>query len=184
MNDEWFGLIGCGCRIQPADDGIIVYPHDGLKKRMRFVDEQLDIEVIPGEIASVALLQTGKALEISLTDSTGLVKTTRMRITGLENPDSAASSIRVERLRSLFANPVCWRSRSQSATPHAYGSSEMRQDVLTHVCRPATVQLQPRKTRHNMQRIGPARASWGKEHPGRGRAERAGELTVVRVGLR
>lgn len=87
MNDEQFGLIGCGCEVTKSAGGITVHPKDGLRKRLRFVEEKIDIEATTGEIEAATLDREKTALTFQLTDSTGHVKTLRMRVSGLPQGD-------------------------------------------------------------------------------------------------
>ncbi len=83
VNDEAFGLIGCGCAVEQSAGQIKATPRDGVKKRLRFVTEKIDLKAAQGELASVTLRPANHALELRMTDSTGLAKLARLRITGL-----------------------------------------------------------------------------------------------------
>jgi len=72
MEDEWFRLIGCGCRVESAERKIEAYPQDGLRKRLRFVPQKVDIEVTQGELDKVILGEDGHGMELHLSDSTEL----------------------------------------------------------------------------------------------------------------
>ena len=87
INDESFGIIGCGSDIQLSDDKIKVYPKDGLKKRVMFVDEKIDIEAIKGEIKSIIFDRFDHSFELQMTDSTQLVDTAEIIIKGLDKGD-------------------------------------------------------------------------------------------------
>ncbi|MBZ5515971.1 MAG: hypothetical protein LAN62_14215 [Acidobacteriia bacterium] len=87
VNDEAFGLIGLGCSLELTPHAITVYPRDGLKKRVRFVEEAIDIEAATGEIQAVTFDRTAKALEFRMADSSGIVKTIQMTISGLQSGD-------------------------------------------------------------------------------------------------
>ncbi len=84
VQDESFGLTDFGCRVESSEKEIRVYPQDGLKKRLRFVPQNLDLEVIRGEINQVSLSADRKRLELSLTDSTGVVEQAAFEVRGLE----------------------------------------------------------------------------------------------------
>jgi len=84
MQDGSFGLIGCGCRVESLEKEIRVYPQDGLKKRLRFVPQRIDLEAAQGEIDQVVMSDTGKRLELRLSDSTGVVKKAEFELKGLE----------------------------------------------------------------------------------------------------
>lgn len=87
LTDELFGLVGFGCDIETSDSKIKVYPKDGIKKRLRLVSEKIDVEVTIGEIKALALDRAENALELQLTDSTGLVRTAQATIQGLPQGD-------------------------------------------------------------------------------------------------
>jgi hypothetical protein len=84
MRDDSFGLIGCGCRVESSGKEIRVYPRDGLKKRLRFVPQKIDLEAEQGEVDQVAMSDDAKWLELSLSDSTGVVKTAELEVRGLD----------------------------------------------------------------------------------------------------
>jgi hypothetical protein len=84
IKDESFGLIGCGCRVERSDQEIRVYPQDGVRKRLRFVLQKIDIEAAQGEIDQVTMSEDAKRLELSLSDSTGVVKKAELEIKGLD----------------------------------------------------------------------------------------------------
>lgn len=84
INDESFGVIGCGCRIEASGETIRVYPKDGLRKRVRFVDEQIDIEAAEAEIEIVTLRGEDRGIELRMADSTGLAKNAQVAIRGLQ----------------------------------------------------------------------------------------------------
>jgi len=87
VEDPAFGLVGYGCRLENTADEIRAFPQEGVKKRVRFVAERIDIDVAAGEIASAALNPRAGSLDIRLTDSTGLVKTARLAVKGLQAGD-------------------------------------------------------------------------------------------------
>jgi len=101
IQDESFGLIGIGCQVETSEKEIRVYPQDGVKKRLRFVPDKIDLEVAQGEVDQVALSDAEKRLELRLSDSTGVVKKAELEIKGLEKGDylvqhgNAADRIRV-----------------------------------------------------------------------------------------
>ncbi len=84
MRDDSFGLIGCGCRVELSGKEIRVYPQDGLKKRLRFVPQKIDLEAAQGEVDQVTISDDGKQWELRLSDSTGVVKKAELEIKGLE----------------------------------------------------------------------------------------------------
>ncbi len=87
VDDPAFGLVGYGCRIERTADEIRAFPKDGVKKRLRFVAERIDIEAWAGEIASAALNAKTGDLELQMADSTNLVKIVRLAIRGLRPGD-------------------------------------------------------------------------------------------------
>jgi len=84
MNDESFGLIGCGCRVESSGGVVRATPTDGLKKRILFVDDKIDVEAVKGEIRSIVLDGTARSLEVEAADPTGLVDAAEIVIKGLE----------------------------------------------------------------------------------------------------
>ena len=83
MQDDSFGLIGCGCRVESSGKEIHVYPQDGLKKRLRFVPQQIEIEAAQGELDEMVMSEAGEWLELRMTDSTGVVKKAELVVRGL-----------------------------------------------------------------------------------------------------
>jgi hypothetical protein len=84
IRDDSFGLIGCGCRVESSGKEIRVYPQDGLKKRLRFVPQKINLEAAQGEVDQVTISDDGKQWELRLSDSTGVVKTAELEIKGLD----------------------------------------------------------------------------------------------------
>jgi len=91
LSDEAFGLIGCGCKVEVTGQAITVYPQDGLKKRVRLVDEKIDLEATQAELNRLVWDKPHKALELEMGDSTGLVKTAAVVIQGLEKAEYKVS---------------------------------------------------------------------------------------------
>ena len=87
VEDRSFGLVGYGCRLETSANDIRVFPQDGVKKRVRFVAQRIDLEASAGEISSVALNQKDGSLNLQIADSTGLVKTVTLSIKGLQAGD-------------------------------------------------------------------------------------------------
>jgi hypothetical protein len=87
LDDEGFGLMGCGCEIETSPNKIKVYPRDGVKKRVLFVSERIDIEATTGEIKSLTFDKTKPSFEFQMNDSTGLVKNVQLAIKGLPKGD-------------------------------------------------------------------------------------------------
>lgn len=83
VNDALFGTVGFGCRVEVSSGSVRVYPRDGVRKRLRFVEENIDIEMATGEIQAVAHRQPDRYLEIQTGDSTGIVRTVNLAVRGL-----------------------------------------------------------------------------------------------------
>jgi len=107
IQDDSFGLIGIGCRVESFEKEVRVYPQDGLKKRLRFVPHKIDLEAAQGEIDQVALSDAGKRLELGLSDSTGVAKKAELELRGLEKGEylvrygSSADRMRVSDVLQL-----------------------------------------------------------------------------------
>lgn len=87
INDESFGLIGCGSNVQSSQAKIKIFPTDGLKKRILLVEENIDLEAVQGEIQSLVFDRSDHALELQMTDSTHLVDTAVIIVKGLDEGD-------------------------------------------------------------------------------------------------
>jgi hypothetical protein len=87
IQDDSFGLIGFGCRVETSGEQVRVYPQDGLRKRLRFEPNKIDLDVTQGEVEWVVLSDAGRLLELSLGDSTGVVKEVKFEIKGLPKGD-------------------------------------------------------------------------------------------------
>jgi len=87
VEDPTFGWIGYGCRLETTADEIKAFPNDGVKKRVRFVSDRIDIEASAGEIISASFNRKAGSLGLEITDSTGLVKTARLAVQGLRPGD-------------------------------------------------------------------------------------------------
>lgn len=97
VKDETFGLIGCGCRLETSGEEVRVYPKDGLKKRVKFVDHKIDLEATQGEISQLVLNEIRHSIEISMGDSTGFVKDATIEIHGLESGEYRLSYGKISR---------------------------------------------------------------------------------------
>ncbi len=82
VNDEAFGLVGYGCDVEQTEDGLVVCPRDGLRKRVRLVDEGIDIETRQGEIDTLVYDRSSASIILHMDDSTGLVHTVKAKIEG------------------------------------------------------------------------------------------------------
>jgi hypothetical protein len=83
VQDDALGLTGLGCTVQSGAGEVVATPNDGLRKRLRFVAEKIDLEAASGEFEKVTLRTGGAGLQIQMGDSTGLVKTAQVTIRGL-----------------------------------------------------------------------------------------------------
>ena len=83
VQDESFGLVGFGCRVEASQNEIRAYPKDGLKKRLMFVEQKIHVEATQGELNQVTL-DAGGRLELRMSDSTGLVQKAEVEVKGLE----------------------------------------------------------------------------------------------------
>lgn len=84
VNDDAFGLTGLGCRVESSANAVTVSPQDGVRKRLRFVTEKIDLNASSGELEKVVLRRDGSSLQLQMGDSTGLVKTAKLAIHGLK----------------------------------------------------------------------------------------------------
>lgn len=111
INDPTFGLVGCGCTVESSpgqrdaqhdgqndhgrdgqnDDQIVVTLKDGVRKRLRFVDDKIDFEVTQGEIVRATWDKPRSSFELEMEDTTGLVKTAALSIAGLPEGDYKVS---------------------------------------------------------------------------------------------
>jgi hypothetical protein len=92
VKDESFGMIGYGCQVESSAQGVSVVPKDGVRKRVRFVEDKVDVEATQGEIAQLAWNKGRHTLELQVTDPTGLVKTAAVNVRGLEAGSYKVSS--------------------------------------------------------------------------------------------
>jgi hypothetical protein len=83
IHDDLFGPVGFGCRVESSPGMVKVYPRDGVRKRLRLVEEKIDIETATGEIKLVTFKRDDGSLEIQTGDSTGIVKTVNLTVRGL-----------------------------------------------------------------------------------------------------
>ncbi|MHB8095853.1 MAG: DUF5695 domain-containing protein [Candidatus Aminicenantales bacterium] len=84
MKDEAFGLVGYGCNVEPEGDGVRAELTDGLRKRLMFADDKIDLEAVKGELKKVVLAARGNAIAIEAVDPTGLVDKVEIAVQGLE----------------------------------------------------------------------------------------------------
>ncbi|HXS97441.1 MAG TPA: DUF5695 domain-containing protein [Candidatus Limnocylindrales bacterium] len=84
VNDQAFGLTGLGCSVHSAAGEVVAMPNDGVRKRLRFVAEKIDLNAATGEFEQVTLRGGGSGLQLQMGDSTGLVKTAQVTIRGLQ----------------------------------------------------------------------------------------------------
>jgi hypothetical protein len=104
VRDETFGLVGYGCAVEAAGQQIRVTPKDGLRKRVRFAAEKIDVEATQGEIDQIVFHTTEHSFEIKMSDSTGVVKNAAVSIRGLEKGTYSAGGRRLP--ESAYADGV------------------------------------------------------------------------------
>lgn len=118
VNDPAFGLVGCGCSLESSgrqhsnqtasekignqngvaiDAQIVVTLKDGVRKRLRFVDDKIDFEATQGEIVRVTWDKPRNSFELEMEDTTGHVKTAALTVTGLPKGDYRVSHGRSSR---------------------------------------------------------------------------------------
>jgi hypothetical protein len=83
FRDPSFGILGAGCDVTEAGGRITATLRDGLRKRLRFAEQKVDVEAQKGEIVSAALEDSGSSLTLNMADSTSLVTTVRIVVKGL-----------------------------------------------------------------------------------------------------
>ncbi len=102
VSDPAFGLTGCGCAVESRrsqhDDQLVVTLKDGVRKRLRFVDEKIDFEATQGEIVRATWDKPRNSFELEMEDSTGHVKTAALFVRGLEKGEYRVSHGRSSRL--------------------------------------------------------------------------------------
>ncbi len=84
LSDKDFGLVGCGCRVEESGSKVTAYPKDGVRKRLRFVSDAIDLDAKRGEIASATIDRNSHMLSLQVVDSTGLVEKAEITMRGLE----------------------------------------------------------------------------------------------------
>ena len=83
VKDPTFGEVGFGCKLEVTDRALTVYPKDGLRKRVRFVEAAIDIDVIQGQINKASLRRGKSALTLDVSDPTGLIRKAAISVDGL-----------------------------------------------------------------------------------------------------
>jgi len=83
IKDESFGLIGCGCRVQESGGKIQVSPRDGLRKRVLFVEDKVDLKSSAGDFDTINYDSRTKSLELHMSDSTKCVAAAEVEVKGL-----------------------------------------------------------------------------------------------------
>lgn len=83
LNNSTFGLMGAGCTVSERDGAISVWPKDGLRKRVRFVDRNIELLATKGEFREVVLHGSSRVLTLSFEDSTGLIEEAQFGVNGL-----------------------------------------------------------------------------------------------------
>jgi hypothetical protein len=82
VKDPAFGLIGYGCEVMSTSEKVTVIPYDGLRKRVFFAEQKIEVEALAGEINEVSLSRADR-ISLAMTDSTGLAKQAILRVHGL-----------------------------------------------------------------------------------------------------
>ncbi len=83
FRDPSFGTIGAGCDVTVKDGMITATLRDGLRKRLRFAEQKVDVEAQKGEILSAILEDSGRLLTLEMGDSTSLLDNVRMVVKGM-----------------------------------------------------------------------------------------------------
>jgi hypothetical protein len=83
VNDPAFGEVGFGCKVEATDHALTVYPKDGLRKRIRFVETAIDVQVMQGQIKKASLHRGKAGLTLEVSDPTGFAKKAAISISGL-----------------------------------------------------------------------------------------------------
>jgi hypothetical protein len=83
FRDEAFGLIGAGCDVRTEGNRITARLRDGLRKRLRFIESQVDVEAEKGEIVTATIDTARSVLALEIADSTQLVTAGRIIVRGL-----------------------------------------------------------------------------------------------------
>jgi len=83
LRDPAFGLIGAGCRVEENAGRIRVVPKDGLRKRIVYPEKELRVRLMQGEIDWMTFDPPGRNFELSVVDTTGIVKNAALAIQGL-----------------------------------------------------------------------------------------------------
>jgi hypothetical protein len=83
LRDEAFGLIGAGCQVEEKAGLIRVVPRDGLRKCVVVPEKKLRVVLTQGEIDWMTFDQEGRAVELSVVDTTGLAAKGELRMEGL-----------------------------------------------------------------------------------------------------
>ena len=83
FRDPAFGILGAGCDVAEAGGKLTATPRDGLRKRLRFAEQKIDLEALKGEIVSATLEDAGRSLTLNMADPTSLVADVRIVVRGL-----------------------------------------------------------------------------------------------------
>jgi len=84
LRDEAFGLIGAGCHVEESGGRIKVTPKDGLRKTVVYPEKKLRVALSQGEIDWLSFDSAGRGVELSVVDTTGIVKRAVLRVEGLD----------------------------------------------------------------------------------------------------
>ena len=83
LRDEAFGLIGAGCLLQENGGHLKITPKDGLRKVIVYPEKKLRIALTQGEVEWLTLDDAAHSLELSVVDTTGIVRQAVLKIEGL-----------------------------------------------------------------------------------------------------
>jgi len=83
VKDPTFGEVGFGCKVEATDRALTVYPKDGLRKRLRFVEAAIDVDVIQGQINKASLRRGKPSLILEIADPSGLARKAVIAVDGL-----------------------------------------------------------------------------------------------------
>jgi len=83
VKDPTFGDVGFGCKVEATERTLTVYPKDGLRKRLRFVEYGVDVEVMQGQVKTATFDRGKFRLALEISDPSGLARNSAILISGL-----------------------------------------------------------------------------------------------------
>lgn len=104
LHDPDFGLIGAGGRVEETGGRIRVVPKDGLRKAVVYPEKKLRIRLTQGEIDWMTFEPSGRSIELSVVDTTGLVKNGVVNVQGLAPGGYRIRYGSVNRVQNVTAN--------------------------------------------------------------------------------